>query len=340
MSHSRTFLLGLLTVLSLVLSAQAVLAQYPNGRPGGISRSPSGLGNFSSSAGEHNKRDDCPPGSERPPQNCDDVRRLAYQLARRKGYQMSGGIPTVMTRPYVENWNDCSTGNAHIACMFNDECTAPAGELLGLRSRSAYHATTLYRGADGREFECDFTPGSSGIFIRNKFDTRVGPAFPDPGESIDPAYDCEKNGASSTALNPGMFGGGGGPLQNMAIIGAITELLKGGQEQKNPGNSAPGGSNPPGSSKGDVGNVIVLPTATPTKTPTPTPVPSRGPGTSTAGDAGIVSSSDGLFGMVTPTPSKGSAERAGGAELGTKTWRSLDAQGSATWEEKRGSMFD
>jgi hypothetical protein len=69
----------------------------------------------------------------------------------------------------------------------------------------------MFEGTAGNKFECDFTPGSSGIFIANRPDTRIGPAFPDPGESMDPAYNCVMNGANTKPLNP--FGGGGGGFQ-------------------------------------------------------------------------------------------------------------------------------
>jgi len=142
----------------------------------------------SSSAGN-----DCPPETKIQPKNCEDVRKIAYILAERKGYEMSGGRPVVMQRPFRINFNDCSTGNAHVACMFNDLCTSGLGKLLGLRSKAAYHATVLFRGTDGTEFECDFTPQSSGMFILHNPDTMIGPAYPDCGESLDPAYDCARN---------------------------------------------------------------------------------------------------------------------------------------------------
>jgi hypothetical protein len=97
----------------------------------------------------------CPPEAFSVPRNCKDVERVAYALAiRKKGYLNANGnnIPDVMERPYVINRNDCSTGNAHAACMFNDPCTAPFGKLMGLRSNSARHATTMYVGNNGMKF--------------------------------------------------------------------------------------------------------------------------------------------------------------------------------------------
>ncbi len=146
----------------------------------------------------------CPPGTDISPRNCDDVRRIASDLGVLRGYldEDRDGVPDVLERPYVIRFNDCSTGNAHVACMFNHPCTAPHGKLLGLRSVSAHHATVLFVGSNGRSFECDFTPQSSGRFIGERTDTQVGPAFPDPGESLDPAYDCERNGVIEDVVVP------------------------------------------------------------------------------------------------------------------------------------------
>jgi hypothetical protein len=150
---------------------------------------------------------DCPAQTKSgPPENCDDVKEMAYALAtEKKGYadvRGQRGVPDVMERPYVINLNDCSTGNAHAACMFNDSCTAQYGEVLGLRSMSERHATVMYQGKDGTRFECDFTPQSSGLFIMSNSDTEVGPAMPDAGESMDPAYTCTMNGANTQPLHP------------------------------------------------------------------------------------------------------------------------------------------
>jgi hypothetical protein len=147
----------------------------------------------SSSSSSSGAGDDCPPESKIPPKNCEDVRKIAFILAKRKGYAMSGGRPFVMQLPYERGLNDCSTANAHMACMFNDACTSGLGKLLGLRSQAAYHATVLFKGTDGTEFECDFTPGGTGIFIVHNPDTMMGPAYPDYGEHLDPAYDCARN---------------------------------------------------------------------------------------------------------------------------------------------------
>jgi hypothetical protein len=204
-----------------------------------------------------------------------------------------------MERKYQVGFNDCSTGNAHVACMFNDECTEQHGKLLGMRSQSAWHATTMYRGKNGQQFECDFTPQSSGIFIANRADTRIGTAFPDAGESIDPQYakdGCPTNGASSSSLNPGggIFGGGGGggSMQDMMMMMAIMRLLQGQQNQGNPQSPVDGQDGQPAS------NEVIIPT--PTMTPTPSPVPTRTPDTrkasssssTTISDADIVSSDD------------------------------------------------
>lgn len=350
MNLKRSFFIVATTTIVSFASSQAAMGQRcpggncpPSIRPGtsslrDLSRSP-GISNTSKGGtkGEHNKTDECPPGTDQPPQNCDDVRRIAYKLAAKKGYQMSGNAPTVMTRRYVRGFNDCSTGNAHVACMFNDSCTAPHGELLGLRSRSAYHATTLWKGKDGSQFECDFTPDSSGIFIANRGDTKVGPAFPDPGESIDPAYDCEKNGASSSALNPGMFGGGGGggSLQDMAILGALMSLLNGQQNGQQDGSQPenPAQPSPPPNLAEEKPVVVLTPTPTPTAVQTADPKATKIP----AADSGIVSSDRSV-----PTDTSESSEDSVDKEIaetpapnnGTK-----DARPNAVWEERRGSMF-
>ena len=350
MSLKRSlFIVATTTIVSFASSQAAMGQRCPGGncppsiRPGtsslrDLSRSP-GISNTSKGGtkGEHNKTDECPPGTDQPPQNCDDVRRIAYKLAAKKGYQMSGNAPTVMTRRYVRGFNDCSTGNAHVACMFNDSCTAPHGELLGLRSRSAYHATTLWKGKDGSQFECDFTPDSSGIFIANRGDTKVGPAFPDPGESIDPAYDCEKNGASSSALNPGMFGGGGGggSLQDMAILGALMSLLNGQQNGQQDGSQPenPAQPSPPPNLEEEKPVVVLTPTPTPTAVQTADPKATKIP----AADSGIVSSDRSV-----PTDTSESSTDADDEENietpapnnGTK-----DDRPNAVWEERRGSMF-
>lgn len=343
------FIVATTTALSFASSQIAMGQQCPGGncsqsiRPGpsslrDLSRSP-GMSNTSKGGvkGEHNKADECPPGTDQPPRNCDDVRRIAYKLAAKKGYQMSGGTPTVMTRRYIRGFNDCSTGNAHVACMFNDSCTAPHGELLGLRSRAAYHATTLWKGKDGSQFECDFTPDSSGIFIANRGDTRVGPAFPDPGESIDPAYDCEKNGASSSALNPGMFGGGGGggSLQDMAILGAIMSLLNGqqnGQQEDSQQENQTQPSTPPNQEANNP--VVVL-----TPTPTPTAIATTGPRatTSAASDSGIVSW--GSSGSSDDAAISEDEDEKEASETPKPNGGTTEAPTNAVWEERRGSMF-
>lgn len=209
---------------------------------------------------------DCPPETKSgPPRNCADVRRMAYALAtKKKGYaDVSGkkGVPDTMERPYERNRNDCTTGNAQAACMFNDECTAEYGQLLGLRSDSACHATVMYQGKDGTKFECDFTPQSSGIFIMNNRDTQVGEAFPDAGESVDPAYDCVMNGANTRALNPFGGGGGGGMMDTMMQLMLLKLLQDMFNQQQNP--AAPPGVSP--------GPTIAPPINTPTPTATITP---------------------------------------------------------------------
>lgn len=263
-----------------------------------VSASPGVAQSSSGGDGDHNKKNECPPETQQPPKNCDDVRRMAYKNALRRGYANTNGngIPDVMERRYQVGFNDCSTGNAHMACMFNDECTEQHGKLLGMRSQSAWHATTMYKGKNGQQFECDFTPQSSGIFIANRGDTRIGTAFPDAGESIDPQYakdGCPTNGASTSALNPGggIFGGGGGggSMQDMMMMMAIMQLLNGNQNQNSPQSPVDG---QPAS------NEVVIPM--PTMTPTPSPVPtrtsdSRGTSSTTStemSDADIVSSDE------------------------------------------------
>lgn len=208
----------------------------------------------------------CPPETRQKPRNCQQVAQIAYALAtKKKGYADAGGngIPDVMERRYVVNVNDCSTGNAHAACMFNDPCTAPMGRLMGLRSNSARHATVLFEGTDGSKFECDFTPQSSGIAIAHRADTRIGPAFPDPGESMDPAYDCLMNGANTRPLNA--FGGGGGALQG-SIMALLMQML---QQQLAKQTPAP----PPAA---DVPSI---------QTPTPTPTPASAMNDSVDGES-------------------------------------------------------
>ena len=171
-----------------------------------------------------------------------------------------------MERGYTRNWNDCTTGNAHVACMWNeDPCTAQFGEIKGLRSNSAHHATTKYIGKDGREFECDFTPGGGAGLIGDNADTTIGDAVPDAGESMDPAYSCKMNGANHSQLNPGgKFGGSS--MQDMMSMMMLMQLL---QQMKNRNqNSAPQQQAPTPAPQ------IIIPTATPTPTETPTAAPS------------------------------------------------------------------
>jgi hypothetical protein len=155
---------------------------------------------------------------------------------KKKGYAdgNGNGEPDVMERPYVRNLNDCTTGNAHVACMYNDECTEQHGKLVGLRSNMAHHATTMYVAKGGNQFECDFTPGGGEDLIGSNPDTKWGPAYPDPGESMDPAYNCEMNGANYQPLNPfgggGLFGGAGG--MNPFMMMMMMELLKRKQQQQ------------------------------------------------------------------------------------------------------------
>ena len=287
--------------------------------------------------GDHNEQNDCPPETQRPPQNCDDVRRIAYKNALRRGYANTNGngVPDVMERKYQVGVNDCSTGNAHMACMFNDECTEQHGTLKGLRSQSAWHATTMYQGKNGQSFECDFTPGSSGIFIANRADTRIGPAFPDAGEKVDDQYKrdgCIMNGASTSALNPGggMFGGGGS-MQDMMMMMAIMQLLNGNQNQNGPQSSVDG---QPASSE------VVIPT--PTSTFTPTPVPTRTPDTKSSSsksstvisDAAIVSSQGG----ASPEVNADSTYRPE-SEVPDEEPEVGERSRTAEWELKRDGMF-
>ncbi len=287
--------------------------------------------------GDHNEKNECPPETSKPPQNCDDVRRIAYKNALRRGYANTNGngVPDVMERSYQVGFNDCSTGNAHMACMFNDECTEQHGKLLGMRSQSAWHATTMYKGNNGQQFECDFTPQSSGIFIANRGDTRIGTAFPDAGESIDPQYakdGCPTNGASSSALNPGggLFGGGGS-MQDMMMMMAIMQLLNGNQNQNGPQSSVDG---QPASSE------VVIPT--PTSTFTPTPVPTRTTDTKSSSsksstvisDAAIVSSQGG----ASPEVNADSTYRPE-SEVPDEEPEVGERSRTAEWELKRDGMF-
>lgn len=212
--------------------------------------------------GQHNKQQEKCPEGMREPRNCNDIRQMAYKLARVKGYKMgSDNIPNVMQRRYIANRNDCTTGNAHIACMFNDECTEQFGKLKGLRSNSAYHATTMFVSKSGKKFECDFTPQSSGIFIRKNADTVIGDAVPDAGESMDPAYDCKLNGANFSPLGEGEGGLGGGGMNSLATLLMLMSMLQNQQQQQPPPPmSQPEPELPP------------EPTLTPTPTPTSSPL--------------------------------------------------------------------
>jgi len=192
------------------------------------------------------------------------VERAAYALAMKKGYADSDGnrIPDVMERGYQYNLNDCTTGNAHVACMFNDECTSQFGELKGMRSNSAHHATTMFVGADGRKFECDFTPGGGAGHIGSNGDTTIGDAVPDAGESMDSAYTCKMNGANYAALNPG-GGFGGSSMQNMMMMMMLMQLLQQMKNQnQNPAPQSPAPTQAP---------VVIIVTVTPTPTPTTAP---------------------------------------------------------------------
>ena len=250
---------------------------------------------------------ECPP-EDKPPQNCDDVRRMAYKSAVSSGYadKNKNGTPDVMERPYRVNYNDCSTGNAHMACMYNsDPCLSKHGKVYGLRSNSARHMTVLYEGKDGKTFECDFTPESSGIFIKNRRDTMVGTAFPDAGESIDPQYEkdgCPTNGASSSALNPGGGGGGGGggsgggSIQDI-LLAAIIQLLRQQQNQNNTND-----------------NQVV----TPTPTATPTPQPTSTPNTRSAAEKFSTEASDAAIVSALKTAVDDTEEEAKVADWETK----------------------
>ena len=246
---------------------------------------------------------DCPP-EDKPPQNCDDVRRMAYKSAVSSGYadKNKNGTPDVMERPYRVDYNDCSTGNAHMACMYNsDPCLSKHGKVYGLRSNSASHMTVLYEGKDGKTFECDFTPQSSGIFIKNRRDTMVGTAYPDAGESIDPQYEkdgCPTNGASSSALNPGGGGGGGGggSIQDI-LLAAIIQLLRQQQNQNNTND-----------------NQVV----TPTPTATPTPQPTSTPNTRSAAEKFSTEASDAAIVSALKTAVDDTDEKAKVADWETK----------------------
>jgi hypothetical protein len=303
----------------------------------------SGFPRSNFSDGDHMKKDECPPETQRPPQNCDDVREMAHSNALRRGYANTNGdsIPDVMQKPYSTvkddnvNHNDCSTGNAHMACMFNDPCTEQHGTLMGLRSNSARHATTYFQRKDGTGFECDFTPkrdgsspsGYDGIFIAGRADTRIGTAFPDAGEFMDPQYQrdgCEMNGATTSSFNGGggLFGGGNA-IQDMMMLAAIMQLLQGQQNQ----NNVP----PPY-------NDVIIPTPTPTATPEPID------DTTSQGDARISSTEMSDAAIVAPVVVESEDSRS------TRTRRLSDGDDSeeagvsegvqkAEWEENREGIF-
>ncbi len=203
------------------------------------------------------KKMDCPEEAKVPPQNCNDVKNAAYALGLKRGYMNSNGnsIPDVMERPYVKDLNDCSTGNAHMNCMYNDPCTEQHGRLQGIRSNSAVHASSLYVGNDGNTFECDFTPNSGGISIANNRDAQFGPAYPDPNESMDPSYNCAMNGAGYSALNPSR--GSNSVTAGGGLIGAILPNIIGHMQDRLARNSQQPQTNP---------QIIVV-------TPTPEPTP-------------------------------------------------------------------
>lgn len=252
--------------------------------------------------GHNEEQKKCPEGL-REPRNCNDVRRMAYKMAKVKGYKMgSDDIPNVMQRPYRINKNDCSTGNAHVACMFNDECTEEFGKLKGMRSNSAHHATTMFVGKNGKKFECDFTPQSSGIFIRKNADTMIGDAVPDPGESMDPAYDCKLNGANFSALGEGGAGGGAGGMSSMMSLLTLMSLLQGMNQQPPP---------PP--------SLISQPEAPlpPVIEETPTPIPTA---------------------VATATSAQERSANASESKPIADVVSTLG--GTSAWEEPRGSMFE
>jgi hypothetical protein len=198
----------------------------------------------------------------------------------------------------------------------------------------------MYKGKNGQQFECDFTPQSSGIFIANRGDTRIGPAFPDRGESIDPQYakdGCETNGASTSSLNGGggIFGGGGGggSMQDMMMMMAIMRLLQGQQNQNNQQSPVDGQDGQPAS------NEVVIPI--PTMTHTPSPVPTRmsdirgmsSNSSTEISDADIVSPEDDV--------SDDSADSEGPVNGGDIDEEVTAAQTprTAEWERKREGMF-
>jgi hypothetical protein len=296
--------------------------------------------NSSEGEGDHNKENECPPETRQPIKNCDDVRRIAYKNAIRRGYADNdgNGTPDVMERTYQRNWNDCTTGNAHVACMFNDECTEEHGSLKGNRSDMDRHASAQYVGKNGQSFECDFTPQSSGIFIADNPDTRRGTAFPDPGESMDPQYardGCPLNGANTSLVNPGggIFGGGGSGSMDMAMMLAIMQMLNGGQNQTSPQSAVDG---EPAS------NEVVIPTPTPTPTPTPSPEPTR----NTATQASSSKSSTVISDAAIVSPQAGTAQETS-ADVTHRIEGGIfdDEQGStkksgtAEWEVKREGLF-
>lgn len=231
--------------------------------------------------------DDCPPQTKRPPTNCDDVLEMARVLGIRKGYEDADGdgTPDVLRKRYEAHYFDCTTGNAHVECMFNDACTEQWGELLMLRSNSARHATSVFVAKDGSRFECDFTPDSGGIYIMNRPDVRVGPGFTDGGEYHDPAYNCLRGNGGSRALNPGGILGKLSP----ALLGQLLSQLN----QSKQGSPTPTLTPTP------------APTLTPTPTPTATSVATENPEWQRGGDwSGLTEqSARGAFGGFEASPS-------------------------------------
>jgi hypothetical protein len=256
--------------------------------------------------------DDCPPQTKRPPTNCDDVLEMARVLGIRKGYEDADGdgTPDVLRRPYERNYFDCTTGNAHVECMFNDACTEQWGELLMLRSNSARHATSVFVAKDGSRFECDFTPDSSGIYIINRPDVRVGPGFTDGGEYHDPAYNCLRGNGGSRALNPGGILGKLSP----ALLGQLLSQLN----QSKQGSPTP----------------TPIPTPTPTPTPTATSVATENPEWQRGGDwSGLTEqSARGAFGGFEASPS---VTVPPARVPGASSQRPGDA-----WEDGRGAFFE
>ena len=284
---------------------------------------------WAQSSGQHNQKpEDCPEGLG-PPQNCNDIERMAAILAEKRGWGVQGGRAAFRSRGYQVNVHDCTTGNAQMGCLINDPCMAQHGEMKMLRSQSAWHATSYWQGANGQSFECDFTPGTgygggTGNLIGNRGDARIGTSTIDGGESPDPNY-ALNNCPSAGSGNYSAFGGGGGSggmssmMNLMMLMSLLQSLQQQNQQQQN-------------QQQPTVAPIDIVPTATPTPTPTPAPTPAAKVKIS----AGALSDSE-LVGGRELKPEI--VVQSSSLDLPAAVSTDKANKKSAQWEDPRGSMF-